>query len=216
MQNMVLFGHSMGGILARYMVTNPGDELWRIWSDRPFEEFRGDSADLDLIRACFFFEALPFVKRVVFFAVPFRGSPTAHGLTGAVGRALISIPPRLQEIMDRFLAANPELAAAAGGARVNPSVANLRMDSRELAVLARLPIAAGTPYHSVIGNKDGSDLAESTDGVVPYTSSHLEGAESELVVRSDHRVPTHPLAILEARRILREHLRAGGLAEPSQ
>jgi hypothetical protein len=62
---------------------------------------------------------------------------------------------------------------------------------------------------------------------VPYQSAHLEGADSELVVPADHyHVHHHPLAVLEVRRILLEHLRehqekqSGGVrqlsaAEPS-
>jgi hypothetical protein len=47
-----------------------------------------------------------------------------------------------------------------------------------------------------------------SDGVVPYASAHLDGVESEIVVEADHNnVHRHPLAVLEVRRILLEHLR---------
>ena len=46
-----------------------------------------------------------------------------------------------------------------------------------------------------------------SDGVVPYSSSHLDNVESELVVRSGHSAQQFPLAIQEIRRILLEHLR---------
>jgi hypothetical protein len=54
----------------------------------------------------------------------------------------------------------------------------------------------------------GGALHERGDGVVPYVSAHLPEAESEVVVNADHyTVHHHPLAILEVRRILLEHLR---------
>jgi len=41
---------------------------------------------------------------------------------------------------------------------------------------------------------------------VPYVSSHLAGAESELVIPSGHSVQETPEAIMEIRRILHVHL----------
>jgi hypothetical protein len=45
------------------------------------------------------------------------------------------------------------------------------------------------------------------DGVVKYSSAHLAGVESELVVRSGHSCQGNPATIEEVRRILLEHLR---------
>ncbi|MBI3800275.1 MAG: hypothetical protein HY268_25280 [Deltaproteobacteria bacterium] len=44
------------------------------------------------------------------------------------------------------------------------------------------------------------------DGIVTYTSAHIEGVESELVVRFGHSVQGHPQASEEIRRILLKHL----------
>jgi hypothetical protein len=46
-----------------------------------------------------------------------------------------------------------------------------------------------------------------SDGIVPYWSSHLDGAKSELVVPSDHGAHQNPQAIEEAKRILKLHAR---------
>jgi hypothetical protein len=73
-------------------------------------------------------------------------------------------------------------------------------------------------YHSIIGvAPPGSDRlerwlagdsGERGDGVVPYRSAHLDGVDSEKVVPADHfHVHQHPLAVLEVRRILLEHLK---------
>jgi hypothetical protein len=45
-------------------------------------------------------------------------------------------------------------------------------------------------------------LARSSDGVVPYTSSHLDTALSERIVPADHGAYRHPDAVEEIRRIL--------------
>jgi len=43
------------------------------------------------------------------------------------------------------------------------------------------------------------------DGVVRYTSAHIEPVESELVVRSAHSTQSNPHTIEEVRRILYRH-----------
>src|SRR5262249_51570683 len=73
-ERMVLLGHSMGGLLSRTMAVSSGDQLWRLYSDRNFEDVLGPREFLDELRRYFFFEPLPFVSRVVFLATPHRGS----------------------------------------------------------------------------------------------------------------------------------------------
>jgi len=43
------------------------------------------------------------------------------------------------------------------------------------------------------------------DGVVEYKSAHIDGVESELIVRSGHSTQGTPQTIEEVRRILYEH-----------
>ena len=63
-------------------------------------------------------------------------------------------------------------------ARLPNSVSNLKPSAPYLAVLNKESIQA--PYHSIIGNRGKpGPLADSSDGVVPYWSSHLDGAQSE-------------------------------------
>ena len=69
---------------------------------------------------------------------------------------------------------------------------------------ADLPIKPGLPFHTIVGWRDPAlPLAQSSDGVVPYASAHLDGAESERAVPSGHSVQETPGAIMELRRILR-------------
>ena len=70
--------------------------------------------------------------------------------------------------------------------------------------LDTLPIHA--PYHSIVGDRGRGDTPNSSDGVVQYWSSHLDGASSELAVRSGHSVCENPDAQREVIRILRLEL----------
>ena len=53
---------------------------------------------------------------------------------------------------------------------------------------------------SATGRGEGSN-----DGVVEYSSSHLDGVDSEYIVRSTHSVQSNAYAIEEVRRILLVH-----------
>jgi hypothetical protein len=74
-----------------------------------------------------------------------------------------------------------------------------------LRTLASLPIAPGVHAHSIIAVKGTGPIEEGADGVVAYRSAHIEGVESELVVRSGHSTQGTPETIEEVRRILYEH-----------
>jgi hypothetical protein len=58
----------------------------------------------------------------------------------------------------------------------------------------------------IIGDRGRGDTPNSSDGVVPYWSSHLAGAQSELIVNSDHGAQYNPQAIREVERILKLNL----------
>jgi hypothetical protein len=81
------------------------------------------------------------------------------------------------------------------------------MDSSNpfVQTLSGLPIANGVHAHSIIPVKGDGPPEEGNDGVVEYKGAHIEGVESELVVRSGHSTQASPETIEEVRRILYEH-----------
>jgi hypothetical protein len=74
------------------------------------------------------------------------------------------------------------------------------------ALMALAAISPAVPFHTIIGQKNPGAAHSGNDGVVAYSSSHLDGAESELIVRYGHEAFLHPDAIAEIKRILRAHL----------
>ena len=90
--------------------------------------------------------------------------------------------------------------------RMPNSVDTLQPNDRFVQAVDKLPITPGIPYHSIMGDRGGGNTPNSSDGIVPYWSSHLEGAQSELVVHSDHGAQYNPDAIREVERILRVNL----------
>jgi hypothetical protein len=70
-----------------------------------------------------------------------------------------------------------------------------------------LPIRV--PFHSIIGHLGDNDGPGSSDGVVDYQSSHLDGAESEKLAPAGHAaLISHPDAVAEIKRILEENIAA--------
>ena len=85
------------------------------------------------------------------------------------------------------------------------SVDSLSPKSRFLKVVNTIPMTPGVPYHTIIGDRGRGDSPNSSDGVVPYWSSHMEGAQTEDIVPSDHTAHQDPQAIAEVLRILKAH-----------
>jgi hypothetical protein len=86
--------------------------------------------------------------------------------------------------------------------RTPSSVDNMTPGNPFVKGLASIPVAPGVSAHSIIPVKGDGPVEKGDDGVVEYSSAHIEGVESELVVRSGHSVQGHPDAIEEVRRIL--------------
>ncbi|WP_052765015.1 esterase/lipase family protein [Xanthomonas pisi] len=198
---MVLVGHSMGGILARLMVSSSrGDTLWlRLFGDLSPDSDRVARARRKL-GPMLEFTAMPSVGRAVFIAAPHRGTPAADGMLAGVVRRFVVLPAtllgRFADVMD---------VAGTRPDRLPTSMDNLRDSDPFIQAAAELSISPNVPYHSIIARRTlHGPLASSGDGFVPYRSAHLDGARSEKVILSGHSVQETPAAILEIRRILRQ------------
>ena len=92
-------------------------------------------------------------------------------------------------------------------------VAPLASEVQQAGNLARIAhvgrmMRPGQPAHShsIIAVLGESPVIGKTDGIVAYESAHLDGVESEKIVRSSHSCQAVPDTILEVRRILLEHV----------
>lgn len=211
LNRMVIVAHSMGGLLARTLITDSGEKVWNRAARVPPETLRGTPADIDLVRDMFHFTPRPYIERVIFLATPHKGSNLAGSLVGKIGASLVDLPDDYETLFRRISQSNldyltPEMrkVLASGGPT---SIQSLSPKHPMIQVLSELPISPRVKVHSILGRKghDGP-LKESTDGIVPYWSSHLPWADSQLVVESGHAVYNHPGTIQEIKRILYLHL----------
>jgi hypothetical protein len=174
--------------------------------DTPPDQLPLSGALRDRIVRIVQFQPRPEVARVVFFATPHRGSQLALHPVSEFFSRLIRLPVEILDT-DRYKlqSALREEYRHLFLAPAN-SLVFLRANSPLLKSILALPMRPGVPYHSIIGDQGRGDAPNSSDGVVPYWSSRLDGATSEKIVPSGHGAHEHPEGIAELRRILRLHL----------
>ncbi len=209
--NMVIVGHSMGGLLARRLITDSGDAVWTNAFSRPLEQLNCSEVERSTLRRYFYFHATPGIGRVIFLATPHRGSDLAAGWEGRIGRALADQNPEFAEFFRSIALRNPyamtmRMRTWSAKKRLS-SVQVLSSENPVLRAMAELPFSPGVKAHSILGDRGRKLGPESCDGVVTYRSGHLDQADSERIVPSGHDVNRHPEAIAETLRILHQHWR---------
>jgi pimeloyl-ACP methyl ester carboxylesterase len=201
----VVVGHSMGGMLTHDQVVTLTPAMWEKSMGETAEAiFAKERSDSLIVRATTF-RANPRIKRVVFICTPHRGSKMASGGLGKFAISLINLPGQLATVMKDSLSSGELLQLTGSSKRLPNSVWGLKPTNPALEVINSAPISV--PYHSIIGDRGKGDSPNSTDGVVAYWSSHLDGAKSEVIVPGPHGSCELPQTIAELDRILRLHLR---------
>jgi pimeloyl-ACP methyl ester carboxylesterase len=206
LRRMVLIGHSQGGLLAKLMAISSGTRFWDAVSAVPFDQMEMPTETRELLREGIFFEPVPTVERVVFIATPHRGSYQATGYVLDLIRWIVHLPGTL---VSRFqdLLKTPAFAQL-HMSQLPTSVENMSPNHPFIRTLATTATDPRIAAHSIIALLGEGPLTSRTDGVVSYDSAHIEGVESEKIVRSGHSTQGHPETIEEVRRILREHMGA--------
>jgi pimeloyl-ACP methyl ester carboxylesterase len=202
LRQMVLIGHSQGGLLARLMVTDSGTRFWNNIAREPLASLKMKEETRELVESSMFFEPQPFVKHIIFICTPHRGSFRVSGLVLDVIRRLVTLPGRLVKDVAEISKDNPQ--AFVRFTRLPNAVDNMFPGQRFVQTLSTSPIAPGVTTHSIIAVRGIGPPEGLSDGVVRYESAHLEGVASEKVVRSGHSAQDKPETIEEVRRILRE------------
>ena len=200
----VVVGHSMGGMLTRMQVITVTKPMWEKGLGETAKTiFRENSSDSLVVRATTF-QANPRIKRVVFICTPHRGSEMASSGLGRFGTSLIALPLNIASAMTDALTSAELVQLTGSSKRLPNSITGLKPSNPALPIVNEARISV--PYHSIIGDRGKDHCPDCTDGVVPYSSSHLDGAQSEVIVPGPHGACELPQTIAELDRILRLHL----------
>ncbi len=195
----ILVGHSMGGLLSHMQVSTLTRADWHRVVGEPADLILGALPKDSTIYRGAIFNANPSVRRVVFICTPHRGSEMASGWIGQLGMRLVSLPASVAGSLKNAL--GNQVALMSGNKKLMPNgVTALKPSNPTLKVLDSVPLKA--PHHSIIGDRGKGDSPNSTDGIVPYWSSHLDSAVSEKIVPGPHSSCELPQTIDELKRIL--------------
>jgi pimeloyl-ACP methyl ester carboxylesterase len=211
LQQMVIIGHSQGGLLTKLMAVDTGNRFWELVSNKSFDEIKVNPEVQSLLKRTLFFKPLPFVKRVVFIATPQHGAmASAYRLVTSLVASLVTLPQTMLRGFAQIAASTGDEKLLAKLRRPPTAADNMSASNPGLQVLASIPVTH-ILAHSIIAVDGDGPKEEGDDGVVTYQSAHIDEAASEKVVRADHSCQGQPEVIEEVRRILLEHLAATGM-----
>ncbi len=209
LQQMVVVGHSQGGLLTKLTATATEDKLLEaVLGTNKLSELNIPPEHLGKLRKYTNFEPLPFVKRVVFISTPHRGSYAAGNFLRVLARKMVTLPSTIVKNASEFsaLSAQIDLPPELRGPRT--SLDGMSTKNPGLLALAEIPVAPNVKAHSIIAIQGNGDFKEGKDGLVAYESAHQAYAESEFIVHSFHSCQDKPSTIEEVRRILHKHVKA--------
>lgn len=215
--NIVVVGHSMGGMVAKMQVTYSGDTLWAAAANVPIQQIRTDAASRDMLVDRFFFNPRDEVTRVVYIGTPHLGSVWARRAVGRIGSALVEPSPVSVQMHDQVVRDNPGVFSDEFTRRFPTSIDLLEPSSPLLNATARLPYRAGVSLHSIIGEGRYTVGSGPSDGIVPVSSACLLGVASDKFVDEKHSgLPRNDAVMAEVLRILAVHVQSvdGGVACP--
>ncbi len=210
LRNMVLIGHSQGGLLVRLAVSDSTELDWESLGFRDIDAIDLEPEERRALEEVMIFEPVAGVTRAVFIATPHRGSFVAGGFLGRIGAGLVSVSKTVLKLPIQAMQA-PILLATTGSVTAEDldgpptAVDNMAPDSRFNRALAELPMSPNVPLHSIIAVQGDGPMEDGNDGVVEYKSAHLDDIDSEVVIQSGHSVQSNPETVREVRRILQEH-----------
>jgi hypothetical protein len=202
---MVIIGHSQGGLLTKLTAIDTGQKFWEAFSSKSFEDMKISVQTRQILQRSLFVKPLPFVKRLVFIATPHHGSYVAGSWAAHQLAKFVKFPGQLVSGLTDVVTQNVDALKFDLGGRGYGSVFGMEPGSPLMSALAPIPPAPGVAGHSIIAVEGDGPMEEGNDGVVAYQSAHLEGMESEFIVRSPHSCQSNTHTILEVRRILLFH-----------
>ncbi len=213
LDEIVLVGHSMGGLVSRLQTLDSEDRFWQLLSDQPVTELSGDTTTRQRLRDTLYFSANPSIARVITIGTPHRGSPVSNNVTRWFSQKLFRLPDTLSNEYRQIVRDNPDYFAESHLLSIETSTDALSPDSRFFDAMQSARRSSRVTYHNIVGLKPAnsyvpwSKLATDTDGVVSIDSAKSPDASTQVEVHAEHSViHQHPRAIMEVRNVLFDHL----------
>lgn len=206
LRNVVLVGHSMGGLIAKLQATDSGNTLWEHVAFQPLSSLDAPPKMQQYLRDQFYFTHSPNVGRVIFIGTPHQGTTHLSAKTGHVSSALVHEDPCLKDAHKQLIEDNPAAFRKEFRQRVPISLDLLSPKSLLLTGIYRLPVQPDIPTHTILGSGWWSPHDGQSDSIVPVSSARLPGVQTEIMVNSLHtHLNRNAGTVCEVLRILRVH-----------
>lgn len=214
--HLVAVGHSMGGLITHYsQCTEPWKLLEAVPRDRTLfgDLLHGRYTDAPPVAArknglqdLFYFKPVK-AGMVVYMATPHKGAPIARNRFVIMLTHLIYLPQSVisETLNVATLQRDNVITDPRRLTRWFTSIRQLSPDSYAIRGLAPLAVR-DVPIHSIIGDRGRGNTPRSSDGVVPYWSSHLPFG-TETIVPADHSVQDAQETADDLARLLQDNLR---------
>jgi len=208
LDEMVLIGHSLGGLVSMLQVTESGDAIWREMAHQPFGALCAPPDVLSRLARRLFYEPVPFVTRAILIGTPHSGSTMTRRLAGRIGRKLVRFDNAADRQYRELLEENQDVFYPKVVEAGRPTTIDLLEPSSPfLAGLKQMCVNPAVHLHSIIGTGGGDIFHQPGDGVVSVASARRSGVDSEFYVCAKHeQLHRDPKSIAEIVRILQLHL----------
>ena len=223
MDEMVLIGHSMGGLISTLQTIDSGDRFWNIVSDRPIVDLKGDPETLAALEEMFYFKSNPSVKNLITLATPFKGSDFANRATQWISQRLITLPTLITNDFEKLAIQNSDILKDPYFLTRSNSIDSLATTNPMFQVIAETEFPKHLGVHNIVGrldkksvfNRQPVEKSDVGDGVVALSSGVCVKANSQVFVAAEHsKLHQQPGSILEVRRLLLEQLAENDRVHP--
>ena len=186
LRQVVLIGHSMGGLISKLQVTHSEELVWSRLANRPLDEIVTTEETRAVLAETCFFNPSPDVARVIFIASPHQGSLRASGLVGQTAALLVEPSPDQQRMHEQLIRDNPGTFNPQFARQFPTSIDMLSHKSPLLEVMQKLRVGSGVKLHNIIGVSHAVSLDGPSDGVVSVRSASHPGCRSVYPVSAHH------------------------------
>ena len=186
LHQIVLIGHSMGGLVAKLQVTYSGELIWSQLASVPLEAIVTTGQTRAFLAETCYFDPSPDVARVIFIATPHCGSLPSSACVGDCVSLLIEPTPQQAALHRQLMRDNPGVFNPAIERRFPTSIDMLAPDSPLLAAMRPMRLRPGVKLHTILGVSHAISLGGPSDGVVSVTSAVHPGCQSVLAVGASH------------------------------
>jgi pimeloyl-ACP methyl ester carboxylesterase len=186
LHQIVLVGHSMGGLIAKLQVTDAGEIVWSRVANRPLAEIVTTEPTRTLLAELCYFDASPDVARVIFIASPHCGSLRSSACVGQGAALLVEPSPEQAAMHAQLMRENQETFNPLLERRFPTSIDMLAPESPLLDAMRQMQLKPGVKLHNIIGVSHPLSLDGPSDGVVSAKSATHPGCYSVLAVGAPH------------------------------